>query len=66
MLLLLACPEALFIIDDIIVDKSYDKQRQSLLQLVVSGRHRNHYLWLLPECYLAIPNNLRRKAKATP
>ena len=61
---LLACSEALFIIDDIITDESLDKRRQSLLDLAVSERHRNHYLWLLVQFYSAIPKNLRRKAKA--
>ena len=41
---LLACSETLFIIDDIIVDESLDKRRQSLLEQTITGRHRNHYL----------------------
>ena len=39
--------ETLFIIDDIMVDESLDKQKQSLIELAISGRHRNHYLRLL-------------------
>ena len=39
---LLAHSETLFIIDDIIADESLDKKRQSLLELAISGRHRNH------------------------
>ena len=30
----------------------------------VSGRHRNHYLWLVTYSFLAIPKNLRRQAKS--
>ena len=61
---LLAHSQTLFIIDDIIVDKSLDKRRQSLLELTISNRHRGHYLWLLTQFYTAIPKNLRRQAKA--
>ena len=40
---MLAHSEALFIINDIITDKSLAKRRQSLLELAISGRHRDHY-----------------------
>ena len=56
--------EVLFIIDDIIANEILDKRRQSLLELAISGRHRDHYLWLLMQSYSAIPKNLRRQAKA--
>ena len=56
---LLAGSETLFIIDDIIADKSLDKRRQSLLELAISGRHRNHYLWLLTQSYSAIPGKFK-------
>ena len=52
------------IIDDIITDEGLDRRRQSLLELAISGRHRNHYLWLLTQSYSAIPKNLRRQAMA--
>ena len=52
------------IIDDIIADEGLDKRRQSLLELAISGRHRDHYLWLLTQSYSAIPKNLRRQAMA--
>ena len=55
--------ESLFIIDDIIADKSLDKKRQSLIDLAISGRHRKHSLWLLTQSYTAIPKNLRRQKK---
>ena len=54
----------LFIIDDIIANKSLDKRRQPLLELSISGRHRNHYLWLLMQSYSPIPKNLRKQVKA--
>ena len=56
--------EVLFIIDDIIANKSLDKRRQPLLELSISGSHWGHYLWLLTQLYSAIPKNLRRQAKA--
>ena len=55
---LFACPEALFIVDDIISEKGLDKRRQPLLKLDISGRHRIHYLWLLKQFYSGIPKNL--------
>ena len=58
---LLAHSKTLFIIDDVIADESFDKRRQSLLELAISGRH--HYLFLLTQSYSAIPKNLRRQAK---
>ena len=35
----------------------------NLLELAISGRHRQHSLWLLTQSYTAIPNNIRRQAK---
>ena len=58
---LLACSEVLFSIDDIIADEGLDKRRQFLLELAISGRHRDHCLWLLTQSYSAIPKNLRRQ-----
>ena len=60
---LLAGSVTLFLIDDIIADEALDKRRQPLLELVISGRHRRHSLWLLTQSYTAIPNNIRRQAK---
>ena len=56
--------QTLFIIDNIIADESLDKRRQSMLELVISGRHRDHYLWLLTQSYSAVPKILRRQAEA--
>ena len=61
---LLARSETLFITDDIIADETLDKKRQSLLELAISGRHRDQSLWLLIQSYFAIPKNLRMQAKA--
>lgn len=55
--------KTLFLIDDIIADSSLDKKRQPLLELAISGRHRNDSLWLLTQSYTAIPKKLRRQAK---
>ena len=60
---LLAGSNTLFLIDDIIADKTLDKRRQSLLELAISGRHRAHSLWLITQSYTAVPNNIRRQAK---
>ena len=60
---LLTGSKTLFLIDDIIADETLDKRRQPLLELAISGRHRNHLLWLLTQSYTAIPKNIRRQAK---
>ena len=60
---LLAGSKTLFLIDDIIADEALNKRRQPLLELAISGRHRQHSLWLLTQSYTAIPNNIRRQAK---
>ena len=43
--------------------KTLIKKRQSILELVISSKHRDHYLWLLTQSYSAIPKNLRRQVK---
>ena len=60
---LLAGDKTLFLIDDIIANETLNKHRQLLLELVISGRHRGHSLWLLTQSYTAVPNNIRRQAK---
>ena len=60
---LLAGSKTLFLIDDIIADETLDKRRQPLLELVISGRHKKHLLWLLTQSYTAVPKNIRRQAK---
>ena len=53
----------LFILDDFISDKSIDVRRSEILKLATSGRHYNHYLWLLTQVYNSIPKPIRRQAK---
>lgn len=55
--------ETLFIVDDMIADETLDQQRQPLLEMAISGRHKKHSLWLLTQSYTAIPKNLRRQKK---
>ena len=55
---LLAGSKTLFLLDDFIADETLDKQRQSLLELAISGRHRGHSLWLLMQLYTAVPKNI--------
>ena len=62
---LLTGSKTLFLIDDIIADETLNKQRQPLLELAISGRHRYHSLWLLTQSYTAVPNNIRRQAKCS-
>ena len=58
-----AGPKTLFLINDIIANEALDKRHQPLLELSISGRHRQHSLRLLTQSYTAIPNNIRRQAK---
>ena len=60
---LLTGSKTLFLIDDIIADEALDKHRQPLLELAISGCHRQHSLWLLTQSYTAVLNNIRRQAK---
>ena len=60
---LLTGSAALFLIDDIIAYEALDKRCQPLLELAISGRHRQHSLWLLTQSYTTVPNNIRRQAK---
>ena len=55
--------KTLFLINDIIANEALDKCRQPLLELAISGHHRQHSLWLLTQSYTAVPNNIRRQAK---
>ena len=55
--------KTLFLIDDIMADEALDKRRQPILELAISGHHRQPSLWLLTQLYTAIPNNIRRQAK---
>ena len=46
---LLTGDKTLFLIDDIIADEALDRRRQPLLELAISGRHRQYSLWLLTQ-----------------
>ena len=50
---------------DINADKSFDKRREFLLQLAISGRYCNLYIWLLALSYAGISKILRRQVKAS-
>ena len=41
----------LFIVDDMIADETLDKTRGALLDIVISGRHREHSKWMLNQRY---------------
>ena len=60
---LLTGSKTLFWINDIIADEALDKRRQLLLELAISGCHRQHSLCLLTQSYTNVPNNIRRQAK---
>ena len=60
---LLAGFTTLFLTDDIIADETLNKDCLPLLELAISGMHRDHSLWLLTQSYTAVPNNIRRQAK---
>ena len=60
---LLTGSKMLFLIHDIIANEALNKHHQPLLELAISGHHRNHSLWLLTQSYTAVPNNIRRQAK---
>ena len=59
----LAGSVTLFLIYDIIADETLNKCCEPLLELAISGRHRQHSLWLLTQSFTAVPNNIRRQAK---
>ena len=41
--------KALFIIDDCSAEGEINKKQDALSELAFSGRHRNHYLWVLTQ-----------------
>ena len=50
-------------IDDITADEALNKHCQPLLELAISGHHRNHSLWLLTQSYTAFSKNIRRQVE---
>ena len=61
--ILFAGYKTLFLLDNIIADNSLNQIRNPLIDLAISGRHKNHSLWFLTQSYTAIPRNIRRQAK---
>ena len=57
---LLAEFQTLFLIDNIIANETLSKQKQPLLGLAMSGRHKGLSLWLLMHSYTTVPMNIRR------
>ena len=55
--------KTLFIVDDVIADETLGQKFNHFLELAISGRHRQHSLWLLTQSYTVIPKNLRRMKK---
>ena len=60
---LLAGESTLFILDDCISNKELDKTRGALLDLAISGRHREHYMFILTQRYTKIPLAVRDQLK---
>ena len=52
--------KTLCLIDNIIANETLNKQKQPLLGLAISGRHKGHSQWLLTQSYTAVPMNIRR------
>ena len=53
----------LFVVDDMIADKTLDKTRGALLDIAISGRHRKDSLWMLTQRYKKIPITVRDQLK---
>ena len=52
--------QTLFIIDDCPAEGEINKKRDALSELAFSGRHRNHYLWVLTQKYNSISQDVRK------
>ena len=55
--------QTLFIIDDCSAEGEINKKRDALSELAFSGRHRNHFLWVLPQKYNSVSKNVREQPK---
>ena len=53
----------LFIVDDMIADETLDKTRGALLDIAISERHREHFLWMLTQRYKKIAITVRDQLK---
>ena len=52
-----------FFVDDMIADETLDKTRGALLDIAISGRHREHSLWMLTQRYKKVPITVRDQLK---
>ena len=55
--------QTLFIIYNCSAEGKINKKRDALSKLAFSGRHRNHYLWLLTQKYKCISKDVREQLK---
>ena len=55
----MASAESIMLIDDCIDEEVLHKRRNGLAKLVISGRHRDHSLWMPTQRYIAIPRLVR-------
>ena len=55
--------EVLFVVDDMIAEKTLDKTRGALLDIAISGGHRKHSLWMLSQRYKKIPITMSDQLK---
>ena len=55
--------QTLFIIDDCSAEDEINKKRDALSELVFSGRHRNHSLWVLTQKYNSLSKDVREQIK---
>ena len=55
--------QTLFIVDDCSAEHEINEKRDALSELAFSGRHRNHYLWVLTQKYSSIFNDVREQLK---
>ena len=52
----------LFIVEDMIAGETLDKTRRALLDIAISGRHREHSLWITQR-YKKVPITVRDQLK---
>ena len=55
--------QTLFIIDNCSADGKINKKRDALSELAFSGRHKNHYLWVLTQKCNSISKDVREQLK---
>ena len=55
--------QTLFIIDDCSAEGEINKKRDALSELALTGRHRNHSLWVLTQKYNSVSKDVREQIK---